>query len=214
MLTERPHTINLPKFGKGVSHIEHATPNPKHIAQQWISKLESVLASKDMARLSTVMHQDCWWRDHLAFEWDFHTIQGLEQLSKFLSKNIESTQPSHFKLSQSGKFAPTLSKPMDGLNWIESMFTFETKIARGSGVLRIVQGADGIWKGYMVYTVIKELKGFEENIGRRRPHGGNNSLLGGTIKGNWKERRDRQVDFMDDEPQVMVIGAGEYISAP
>ena len=39
-------------------------------------------------------------------------------------------------------------------------------------------------KGYMMYTVLKELKGFEEQAGCRRAHGENDSLLDGTIKGN------------------------------
>ena len=55
------------------------------------------------------------------------------------------------------------------LEWIESTFDFEAKTGRGSGMLQIVQGANGIWKGYMI--VLKELKGAKENAGYRRPHG-------------------------------------------
>lgn len=208
MLTERPHTIHLPKFGKAVTPIEQNRPNPRLIAQAWISKLESVLASKDVSRLGSIMHTDCWWRDMLAFEWDIRTIQGLDKLRDYIGKNIESAQLCNFRLHQSGKFAPSVAKPTDGLEWIESMFDFESKTGRGSGMLRIVQGNDGIWKGYMIYTVLKELKGFEEKAGYRRAHGGNNSLLGGAIKGNWLDRRTRQLEFLDEEPQVLIIGAG------
>lgn len=208
MLTERPHTIHLPKFGKAVSQVEYAPPNPRQIAQQWISKLEDVLASKDVSRLGSVMHSDCWWRDLLAFEWDFHTIRGLDNLAGYLGKNIGTAHHSKFQLQQSGKFVPRIGNPIEGLEWIESMFDFETNTGRGSGMLRIVQGADGIWKGYMMYTALKELKGFEEKDGHRRPHGGNNSLLGGAIKGNWLDRRQRQREFLDEEPQVLIIGAG------
>ena len=103
---------------------------------------------------------------------------------------------------------------MEGLEWVESMFDFETKTGCGSGMLRIVQGADGIWKGYMMYTVLKELKGAEEIAGYRRPHGGNNSLLGGAIEGNWQERRHRQHEFLDEEPQVLIVGAGMLSPSP
>ena len=210
MLTERPHTINLPNFDKGVfTHVEHVQTDPRHIAQQWLSKFEAVLASKDVSRLSTVLRSDCWWRDHLALEWDYHTVQGLPNVTDFVGKNIERIQPYNFKLSESGKFVPKLTKPIEGLEWVESMFSFETKIARGSGMLRIVEGNDNVWKGYLVYTMIKELKGFEELTGTRRAHGGNNSLLGGPIKGNWQDRRDRQLEFLDEEPQVLIIGAGK-----
>lgn len=210
MLTERPHTIHLPKFGKAVTPVEYSRPNPKAVAQEWISKLESVLASKDVSRLGSIMHADCWWRDMLAFDWDLRTIHGLDKLTEYIGKNIESAQLSKLRLHQSGKFAPAVAKPIDGLEWVESMFDFESKTGRGSGMLRIVQGNDGVWKGYMVYTVLKELKGFEEKAGTRRAHGGNNSLLGGTIKGNWLDRRQRQGEFLDEEPQVVIIGAGKY----
>ncbi len=208
MLAERAHTIHLPKFGKDVTPLHEVAPNPRHIAQQWITKFESVLTSKDLSRLPTVMHEDCWWRDMLAFEWDFHTIHGLGKLTDYMSKNIESGL-SNLRLQQSGKFAPSVAKPIESLEWIESMFDFETKTGRGSGMLRIVQGENGVWKGYMMYTVLKELKGFEEKAGSRRAHGGNNSLLGGAIKGNWHDRRQRQLDFLDEEPQVLIIGAGQ-----
>ena len=131
-----------------------------------------------------------------------------DKLTDFIGKHQETAQVSNIRLHHKGQFAPSVAKPMDGLEWIESMFDFDTKTGRGSGMLRIVQGADGIWKGYMMYTVLKELKGAEENAGYRRPHGGNNSLLGGAIKGNWQERRQRQLEFLDEEPQVLIVGAG------
>ena len=209
MLTERPHTIHLPKFGKAVAPIERSAPNPRTVAQEWISKLESILTSKDVSRLGSIMYDDCWWRDMLGFEWDLRTIHGLDKVKDYIGNNIEAAQLHNFKLCQTGKFAPGFAKPIEGLEWIESMFEFETKTGRGSGMLRIVQGADGIWKGYMIYTVLKELKGFEEQAAYRRPHGGNNSLLGGAIKGNWLDRRQRQLEFLHEEPQVLIIGAGQ-----
>lgn len=208
MLTVSPHTVDLPNFGKVVSPPEQTPSNPKFVASQWISKLESVLASNDTSRLASIFHPDCWWRDMLGFQWDFRTIHGLDKLTEYIGKHQETTQISNFRLHQNSQFAPSLAKPMEGLEWIESMFDFETKKGRGSGMLRVVQGADGIWKGYIMYTVLKELKGAEENAGYRRPHGGNNSLLGGTIKGNWQERRQRQHEFLDEEPQVLIVGAG------
>lgn len=88
------------------------------------------------------------------------------------------------------------------------MFSFETGVGRGRGFLRLAQSDDGIYKAHMLYTALDELKGFEENTGARRSSGGKNSLEGGVIKGNWYERRQRKHDFSDDDPQVLIIGAG------
>ena len=146
----------------------------------------------------------------LAFRWDFRTIHGLGKLAEYIGKNQDTAQIFNIRLRQDGRFVPSVAKPMEGLEWIESMFDFETTTGRGSGMLRIVQDADGIWKGYIIYTALKELKGAEENTGYRRPHGGNNSLLGGVVKGNWQERRQRQLEFLDEEPQVLIVGAGMH----
>ncbi len=209
MLAERPHAVHLPNMGKAVTQIECENPNPHEIAQRWISKLEAVLASKDASRLRSVMHQDCWWRDMLVFDWDFHTLSGLDNVIKYIGHNLDRSTPCNLKLQQSGKFAPAITRPIDGLEWVESMFSFETQTGRGSGMLRIVQSADSTWKGYILYTALTELKGFEERAGALRGHGGNNSLLNGNIKGNWQDRRQRQIDFLDEEPLIVIVGAGQ-----
>jgi hypothetical protein len=208
MFAER-HTIQLPAAKAPVIHIEEKkTVEPVSVAQQWLSKLETILKNNDVSALSTVMHQDSWWRDMLAVSWDIRTLHSLDKLLLYFSDNLAHTEMHNLKLRTTGKFAPNLSSPIEGLEWVESMFDFETKVGRGSGMLRLCQGSDGAWKGYMIYTALQELKGNEENAGLRRPHGGNNSLEGGAIKGNWLERRERQKEFLDDEPTVLIIGAG------
>ncbi|PMD40415.1 putative flavin-containing monooxygenase YUCCA3 [Hyaloscypha variabilis F] len=210
MFAER-HTIKLPSEPKSFSipTTKHQAISPVAVAQQWLTRLESVLKSNDIASLPNLMHQDSWWRDMLAFSWDLRTIHGLDKLSAYFSENLAHTAPSNFKLKDTGKFAPNVQSPIEGLEWVESMFSFETKVGRGKGMLRLVQGADGVWKGYMIYTALQELKGFEERAGELRPHGGNNSLVGGSVKGNWLDRRQRQVEFLDEEPAVLIVGAGQ-----
>ncbi|KAF4627591.1 hypothetical protein G7Y89_g10565 [Cudoniella acicularis] len=204
------HTIKLPSAPKVTPIIQvKEQVSPKAVAQQWLTKLETLLKSNSIAGLSSVMHQDSWWRDMFAFSWDIRTIRGLDKLSTYFSENLLHTNSQNLKLRETGKFAPNVQTPIEGLEWVESMFDFETKVGRGSGMLRLVQGPDGVWKGYMIYTALQELKGFEENAGIRRPHGGNNSLVGGAIKGNWLERRQRQVEFLDEEPTVLIVGAGQ-----
>ena len=136
------------------------------------------------------------------------TIHGLDKLIEYITGS-EQVQLSNPRLRSSGNFVPCLKTPAEGLSWIESMFEYETKTGRGSGAFRIAEGDDGMWKGYIVYTVLKELKASKEVNGRGRPHGGNNSLLGGSIEGNWQERRHRQIEFLDEEACVLIIGAGQ-----
>lgn len=206
MFAER-HTIQLPSapFTPPIIKVKHESESPFQIAQAYLTKLETVLKSNDVAALSTVMHTDSWWRDMFTFSWDMRTIHGLEKLSAYFSENLSATGASSFKLRETGKFAPSISSPIEGLEWLESMFDFETKVGHGKGMIRLVQGNDGVWKGYMIYTCLQELKGFEEKKGATRPHGSNEFNVG---KQNWQERRDRQKEFLDAEPDVFVVGAG------
>jgi hypothetical protein len=204
------HTINLPRSPLAAPQNANKTPAPIAIAQKWITNFEAALKSGDVVSFTAVLHQDCWWRDMLALSWDIRTVHGLDKVSTYLLDNLPVSTPYNLRLRESGKFAPALATPIEGLNWIESMFDFETKTGRGSGMLRLVLGANGAWKGQMIYTALQELKGFEDKAGSRRPHGGNETLNSNeAARGNWLARRQRQIEFLDEEPTVLIIGAGQ-----
>ncbi|EKG11237.1 Flavin-containing monooxygenase-like protein [Macrophomina phaseolina MS6] len=208
------HTVKLPTFTQprpDLSSKSSSTPaTPAGIASKWLASFASALSSSDLgASLPTVLHADCWWRDHLALGWDLRTVRGINSLHDYLSAAQPRLQLRPTALAESGHFVPSTKTPIEGLEWVESMFYWETSIGKGKGMLRLVQDENGAWKAYMLYTALQELKGFEERIGARRPHGGNNSLAGGVSQGNWLERRQRQLEFLDEEPQVVCVGAGQ-----
>jgi hypothetical protein len=89
------------------------------------------------------------------------------------------------------------------------MFSFETKVGTGKGMIRLVCLPNGAWVAHMIYTALQELHSAKEIAGYNRPHGGNNSLKGGAVEGNWYERRERQKEFLDEQPAVLIIGAGQ-----
>lgn len=207
----QPHDVSLHLFRKSKPQVTVTeTANPRDIAQTWLDQFSSALCANDLSRLPSLIHTESWWRDHLALDWDFHTLHTLPVITSFLQPRIAACQLSNFKLAESEQFAPTLSSPIEGLEWIESMFSFETTVGRGKGMLRLAQDDNGVYKGYMLYTALQELKGFEEISGSRRPHGGNNSLRGGVKMGNWFERRLRALEFAEEQPDVLIIGAGEF----
>ena len=166
------------------------------------------LLHHDISALETLFHKDCWWRDMLALSWDFRTVHGLNDIRTYINRNLPTSQLRNIRLRETGQFKPSMQNAAPGVQWIESMFGFETDLGRGSGVFRLVQDGHAQWKAYMMYTVLQGLKSFEERCHFNRPHGGSNSLVGGAMKGNWEERRQRQKEFVDSEPTVVVIGAG------
>lgn len=203
-LADNHHVIKLPVTPK-------PTPPSREVAQQWLDNLEAVLSRNDTSRLGELFHEESWWRDMLALEWDFRTVQNLDRIQDFVQRNQSQAQLSNFRLQDQGKYQPTVETPIEGLmTWVVSMFFFETKVGRGTGVLRLTPTEDGIWKAYVVYTSLQEIKGSEEPLGARRPPGTKESMPGGFNAGNWYERRQRQREFLDEEPAVLVVGAGRF----
>ena len=207
---QHPHDVTLPSFSK-LSFVENdRNASPRDIAQTWLDRFTAVLAGGDASALSTVFHKDSWWRDHVAFTWDLRTLHGITEIVAFVSERIETVKLDSLTLpSDTQSFPPSVVTPVKGLDWVQSMFFFHTAIGRGRGFLRLAQGHDGVYNAHMLYTALDELKGHEETLGSRRPLGGKNSLEGGIVRGNWLERRQRTHEFGDEDPQVLIIGAGK-----
>src|SRR5205814_59487 len=76
-----------------------------------------------------------------------------------------SASPSGFAIAP-GRAAPR--KVMRaGTNAIEAIFKFETRVARGSGIIRLIPDVDdgNRLKAWTLLTELGELKGFEEQLG-------------------------------------------------
>lgn len=203
---EHPRSVALPKFPSPKS-----TSSPSEIATQWLSELTTVLNTpwdNEISKLSSVFHQECWWRDHCGLSWDLRTLHTLPKLYDFLSPKSSELGFSNAKVREKGFGTPNQAAVAEGMEWVESFFTFETKVGRGEGVLRLTPDSQGRWKCYVLYTALQEIKEHEWAMGKKRPHGGKNTLEGDMKKGNWAERRVRKKDFLDEEPTVLVIGAG------
>lgn len=200
------HIIELPPTAPVTS-----PPNARAIAQEWLSKLESTFAGGDFSQLGELFSEDSWWRDILTLQWEFRTIHGREATQDFLQENRKSGPLSSLRLHETGKFQPHLETVDEkaGFAWISSLFHFETSVGVGSGVLRLIQESHGVWKAYAVYTALQDLKCHEEPLGSKRWYGTIDSMPGGLAKGTWGERRKRQVEFSEEEPQVLIVGAGE-----
>ncbi|KAJ5826371.1 flavin-binding protein [Penicillium riverlandense] len=204
--TKYDHIIQLPKTAQVDSAVD-----ARKVAQKWLNNIQDIFATGDFSRVVEILHEDSWWRDIITLQWDFRTIRGRGPIEGFLRQNQQLGPLSSFRLQETGNFQPKLEvvKKDSSLSWISSLFHFETRIGKGSGVLRLIQDKSGVWKAYAVYVTLQELKGSEEPLGERRPYGTIDSMPGGFSQGTWTERRERKLNFVDEEPQVLVIGAGQ-----
>ncbi|KAL4876912.1 hypothetical protein BJY04DRAFT_222588 [Aspergillus karnatakaensis] len=188
--------------------IDH--PETRNIAQKWLDQLQSTLSGGSTFDLSDLLYSESWWRDMLTFDWDFHTLKGLEKVQSYVSQHQSRAQIKNLRLADEAKIAPAVEIPEKGTTWISAMFEFDTSCGNGSGVVYLTQEhPTGPWKAYSVYTALQGLKGFEDRVGVKRLEGTVDSMPGGIDRGTWIERRRRQIEFEDEEPTVLVIGAGQ-----
>ena len=203
-----PHIIQLPKTPKTTSDV---SPDPQIIAQQWLSALEFQISRPENLNIRELFQAESWWRDMLALDWDMRTVRSAAEIQSFLSKQQPKAKLSKFRLQDTGKFQPRLEQVVDGLSWISSIFFFETAVGTGTGMLRLTQAENGVWKAYAIYTSLQELDSAQEPLGKRRAEGTNESMPGGLAGGTWIERRNRQKEFLNEEPTALIVGAGKEL---
>ena len=179
----------------------------EHVAR-WLTAFEAALASGSAARIATLFQAESHWRDVLAFTWHLTPVVGCDAIASCLAAEQARTGAQKFRIAE-GRTAPRRVRRL-GAECIEAIFTFETIIGRGDGVLRLAPDPSSPTaepRAILLATTLEELKGHEEKIDARRPTGAAYSRnFGGD---NWDDVRRKSRAFADREPVVLVVGAAQ-----
>ena len=89
------------------------------------------------------------------------------------------------------------------------MFTFETNTGSGQGLVRLVEGENGGWEIYIMSLILQGFDSFPERTLKNRPYGGDNSSREGPVGGAWKEFREKQQQFLNENPTTLIVGGGK-----
>src|SRR3954452_8989716 len=176
-------------------------------ADNWLAQFEEALSKPDGGLLKTLFCQDSYWRDVLALSWNIQTINGADGIRRELKALARSAAPSGFAVDPDRRAPRQVMRA--GTDCIEAIFKFETKVGRGSGILRLIpDAADGNkLKAWTLLTELGELKGFEEQLGAQRPRG---NAYSRDFRGpNWLDLRQPSSAYADHDPTVLVIGGGQ-----
>ena len=175
----------------------------KEVVGQWLSKLDTALQSASRASVASLFAPDGHWRDLLAFTWSITPCQGAENIAALMAAKQATAEAHAFAIAE-GRTPPRRAHRA-GIDVIEGIFQFETRLGRGFGVVRLLAADPS--KAFQLMTGLHELKGFEERIGNRRPTGAAFSRnFGGT---NWKDQRIASQAYADREPTVLIVGGGQ-----
>ncbi|WP_332763036.1 NAD(P)/FAD-dependent oxidoreductase [Pseudomonas koreensis] len=162
----------------------------------WIETLGERLAQRDVEATLELFADECYWRDLLLFSWNLVTLEGKPAIREMLETRLEPTLPQQWRLDGEA----TLT---DGV--LEGWMSLETEAARGKGYVRLKDGL--CWT---LLTTMRELKGFEEPSGRRRPMGANHGHAHAD-KRNWLERRrdEHAALGITTQPYCLIVGGGQ-----
>jgi len=184
-------------------------------ADNWLALFEDALArsavksdvKSDAGPLKALFHPDSYWRDVLALSWNIQTLNGADAILNELKIHARRAAPSGFAIDPDRRAPRKVMRA--GTDAIEAIFRFETKVGRGSGIIRLTpDAADGnALKAWTLLTELGELKGFEEQVGVQRPRG---NAYSRDFRGpNWLDLRNASAGYADRDPTVLVIGGGQ-----
>ncbi|MCB8913752.1 NAD(P)/FAD-dependent oxidoreductase [Rhodococcus rhodochrous] len=174
---------------------------PAQAAASWLRQFEDALASCDLSRLEDLFVADCWWRDILAITWDLQTARGFDQIRNKFADGLSAAGFKDLALDPA-------NPPTEADGVITAFYTFATAVARGRGIVRLQNGSDGAVRAWTVLTKVEELIGHEER--RTSVHDAAREAHNEPVSGRltWPEKREREREFADTDPDVVVIGAG------
>jgi putative flavoprotein involved in K+ transport len=163
----------------------------------WLSAFSEALAAGDPAAAAELFHQDCYWRDLVAFTWNIKTCEGRAAVAGMLRETLPGLQPGNWRITDGEEAA-------DAGGVIEAWIDFETAVGRGHGHLRLRDG-----RCWTLLTTLEELKGHEEPRGLSRPMGAEHGAS--RDRTTWLEKRDHEASELGftEQPYVLIIGGGQ-----
>lgn len=182
---------------------EHAATTTERQVDEWLAAFGTALDTGDAHAAGALFAPDGHWRDLLSFTWHLRTFSGPAQIRAALADTPAATGARN--LVRRSHPAPRVVRRA-GREVVEAFFDFTTAVGRGSGVVRLVDRADGP-RAWVLLTTLQELAGFEEPTGERRPRGDVYSRNFG--RKNWLDHRTAEQEYSDRDPAVLVVGGGQ-----
>lgn len=170
--------------------------SPQERVDAWLSAFETALATRDIARATSMFAVDSFWRDLVSFTWNLKTMEGREAIGQMLESRLAGTDPSRLRTRE-----PATD---DGDGVVSAFIEFETAVGRGTGHLRLKD--DQAWT---LLTALQELKDHEERKGATRVLGAVHGSDPDTR--SWAERKadeERALGY-SEQPYILVIGGGQ-----
>ncbi|KAL8670750.1 MAG: hypothetical protein Q9168_004729 [Polycauliona sp. 1 TL-2023] len=192
-----------------ISSTKSEPTDPHAVVTSWLESFNRLIAGE--APGSQPLFLDAsYWRDLLCTTWNFHTYHGASKIISVLDGTDQKCRLQVLHLDSSSDVKKPTVCPIDfngNLQGVQAFLTLETTLGRGRGLVKLVQDANDRrkWKAFILFTVLEQLKGYEESINSRRPTGVDHGSHPGRL--NWQERRNVEANCEGSfEPTVLIVG--------
>lgn len=174
------------------------------VASASLDTLATALEREDAAAVAALFDDRGWWRDQLAASWTISTFHGPDEIGPAWERHLAGTGFRNVTLvPETAMLVPdAIDEP-----WVQASFGFETAVATGQGVVRLVP-RDGGWKIWTLLTTMTGLTGHEERRTSWAEASDPDFSLAQPGRDRMAEKRRKAAAFTDGEPAVVVVGAG------
>ena len=192
-----------------------APPKPidaNSVATTWVEAFNKTINSPDVVGIPDLFLSESYWRDQLCLSWDFHCLNGLDKVVTQLKQSKNGSRIKSLALDKSNALRSPTATVFDAdgeVHTVQAFLTVETNVGNGAGIVRLVQD-EGKWKVFTLFTFLKELRGYEELIGKKRPFGVEHGEH--AFRKNWLDRRNSEKNFEEEQgPTVLILGKSSGI---
>lgn len=172
--------------------------------ETWLVAFNRALQANDQEAAAALFLEDAYWRDLLAYQWDFRSLTGPATFIPQLLTEGKARCVRDFIIDP--RYTAPTRQSRSGRDVIEAIIRFDTDLGPGNGIVRLqeVPTGSGQWRAWGFMTSLQELSSHPEQIGANRP-------LRVSLRNpgeNWTDQLDYNSRFDDEEPEVLVVGGG------
>ena len=167
------------------------------ITGDWLAQFSWAADSADVVGVVALFLSSSWLRNVLVFTWTHHSLHGHDAIFNYLSNHLSQANIRNVKLDKDHGIQPNYN-PEEHI--IKAALTFETPIAYGRGLIRLLKDQDGKWKAFTVFLTLDDIKGHEEK-------GPESGYYDGHTR-TWNEVHEEEKARIEKEPHVII---GEHL---
>jgi len=172
------------------------------MVEQWATAFERAVTAGDRDGLAGLFAEESYWRDVIAFTWDWGWVGGPGEIASRLIELAPEIAPREFRIDER-RTAPVWGERGEG-RVVEGFLRFETRYGHAEAVVRLVRG-DEVPAAVTLFTYLRELHGHEARTERVSGTG----LDRRDTRKNWRDhRRERVASYAHRDPQVLIVGGG------